>query len=483
MSCGSTRFRHWPGYVLLVLASLVVGCAKPREASPGRALLSPAALTGQPASNAAPLEADWPGPHWWRAFGPDDLDVLVQAALQRQPGLQVALARVRQAQAVLEGVRSDDQATLNLNLDISAQRFTENGLSPPALAGRHRLNNAVQWSARWEPDLGRMQPLLESAMGRERTAQAQAQAARMLLAAGVATRWTELARLVELQTLTERSLAQRQAMLGLVAQRQAAGLDTVLELRQAEGLIAQTRVELEALAEAAQRERHALAELSGQSPEALSALKPALAELRPVPLPEQIAADLLGRRADLVALRWTVASLEGDVALARVQFLPNVNLLAFAGLSSIGLGRLIDAGSRTYGVGPALRLPLFEAPRLQARLDEQQALRDGAVEAYNQALIAALREVADETASLLSIERQRQAQAQALAAAESAYALALQRYQAGLVNFLTVLTVENTVIAQRRLDAELKARELATGIALARALGGGYRTDTRPNSP
>jgi NodT family efflux transporter outer membrane factor (OMF) lipoprotein len=292
-----------------------------------------------------------------------------------------------------------------------------------------------------------------------------------------------LARLIEMQTLSERSLAQRETMLGLVAQRQAAGLDTVLELRQAEGLIAQTRVELEVLAESAQRERHALAELSGQVPQVLQALRPELAALRPVPVPDQIAVDLLGRRADLVALRHTVAALEGDVALARVQFLPNVNLLAFAGLSSIGLGKLLDLGSRTYGVGPALRLPLFEAPRLQARLDEQQALRDGAVEAYNQTLIAALREVADEVTSLMSIERQRRAQAQALSAAEAAYALATQRYQAGLANFLTVLTVENNVIAQRRLDADLKARELAAGIALARALGGGYRSDKRPNSP
>jgi NodT family efflux transporter outer membrane factor (OMF) lipoprotein len=328
-----------------------------------------------------------------------------------------------------------------------------------------------------------MQPLLESAIGRERAAQAQVQAARMLLATSIAARWTELARLIEMQTLSERSLAQRETMLGLVAQRQAAGLDTVLELRQAEGLIAQTRVELEVLAESAQRERHALAELSGQVPQVLQALRPELAALRPVPVPDQIAVDLLGRRADLVALRHTVAALEGDVALARVQFLPNVNLLAFAGLSSIGLGKLLDLGSRTYGVGPALRLPLFEAPRLQARLDEQQALRDGAVEAYNQTLIAALREVADEVTSLMSIERQRRAQAQALSAAEAAYALATQRYQAGLANFLTVLTVENNVIAQRRLDADLKARELAAGIALARALGGGYRSDKRPNSP
>ena len=76
--------------------------------------------------------------------------------------------------------------------------------------------------------------------------------------------------------------------------------------------------------------------------------------------------------------------------------------------------------------------------------------------------------------TLQSLERQQGAQAEAAAAAVSAYDLALQRYQAGLGNFLTVLTAQTNVLAQQRAVTELKGRHLAAEVALARALGGGY---------
>jgi outer membrane protein TolC len=160
--------------------------------------------------------------------------------------------------------------------------------------------------------------------------------------------------------------------------------------------------------------------------------------------------------------------------VARAQFYPNVNLMAFVGLSSIGLDRFVKSGSETYGAGPALRLPIFEGGRLRANLSARNAEVDAAVDGYNGALLRALREVADEVASLQSLERQSQAQADALQSAESAFDLARQRYQAGLGNFLVVLTAEGNVLAQRRAATDLKARHLNAEAALARALGGGY---------
>jgi outer membrane protein TolC len=127
-----------------------------------------------------------------------------------------------------------------------------------------------------------------------------------------------------------------------------------------------------------------------------------------------------------------------------------------------------------------LRLPIFDGGRLRANLGAKGAEVDAAVEGYNGALLRALREVADEVGSLQSLARQAQAQAQATAAADAAYALALQRYEAGLGNFLVVLTAETNVLAQRRAGTELKARQLAAEVALARSLGGGFRASTLP---
>jgi outer membrane protein TolC len=162
------------------------------------------------------------------------------------------------------------------------------------------------------------------------------------------------------------------------------------------------------------------------------------------------------------------------VAGAKAQFYPNINLVAFAGLSSIGLDRLFKSGSQQFGVGPAIRLPLFDAGRLRANLRGKAADLDAAVETYNGAVIAAVRDVADQIGSLQSIARQQTEQAQAQAAAEQAYDVAVQRYKAGLATYLAVLNAEASVLGQRRSATDLGARALDTQVALIHSLGGGY---------
>jgi NodT family efflux transporter outer membrane factor (OMF) lipoprotein len=460
-------------FALAVVSAAVLmlaGCASPATLPAPHAVLD-AHAAGAVDGTASP----WPAAHWWSGWGDRRLDALVEQALADQPGLQTAQVRVRQAQAAVDAAGAARQPQVNLSVDLTDQRFTQHGLFPPPLAGATKWNNSAQFGASWELDLfGRERAALDAAVGQLRAAQADAQAARVLLAGNVAAGYFGLARLVEARALADEALEQRRQVLALVRQRISAGLDTNVELRQAEGLIAQNQAEIEALDESIARARHALAELTGQGPHALDDLAPKLATVHEVALPAAVPADLIGRRADLVAQRWRVEAATREVAAARAQFYPNVNLVAFAGLSSLGLSNFIDAGSRTYGIGPALRLPIFEGGRLRANLNAKGAEADAAVDAYNNALLRALREVADEVTSLRAIERQQHAQAEALVAAESAYDLALQRYRAGLGNFLVVLTAQTNVIAQRRAASELKSRHLGAEAALARALGGGF---------
>jgi NodT family efflux transporter outer membrane factor (OMF) lipoprotein len=285
----------------------------------------------------------------------------------------------------------------------------------------------------------------------------------------------QLARLQDQRAVTERALAQRGEILGLIRQRVQAGLDTNVELRQGEGAIPELRQQLEALDEQSALTRHALAALTVQPPDALDTLAPRLQAVQALPLPAAVPADLLGRRADVEAARLRIEAASGDLRRARSDFYPSVNLVAFAGFSAIGgLDRLLEAGSRQYGVGPALHLPIFDAGRLRANYRGKAADLDAAVDAYNGAVLDAVKDVADQLASLQSIDRQQREQVAAQGAAESAYELSLQRYRAGIGPYLNVLIAEGNVLAQRRSGADLKARALDTQVALMRALGGGY---------
>jgi NodT family efflux transporter outer membrane factor (OMF) lipoprotein len=464
---------------VLATAALVAGCASTAGVTPSSHSMLTPSQTG-----AAAVDTAWPRTDWWITWGDPQLDALVAKALVSQPSLQTVQARLTQAQAAVDAAGAARSPQVSGAVDLTDQRFTKNGLVPPPLAGALRWNNSATINASWELDLfGRQRATIDSAIGQLRATQADAQAARVLLAGNVASAYVNLGRLIEARAISQQALQQREQTVSLVGQRIQAGLDTNVERRQAEGLVAQIRVDIEAADEAIARSRHALAELTGQGPQALADLSPRLALVKGTPLPAGLSADLLGRRADLVAQRWRVEAALKDVDVARAQFYPNVNLVAFVGLSSIGLDNFVESGSATYGAGPALRLPIFEGGRLRANLSARHADVDVAIDGYNATLLRALREVADELSSLQSLERQQQAQDEALVSAESAYDLAVQRYRSGLGNFLIVLTAESNVLAQRRAVVDLKARHLSAEAALARALGGGYEGDAAAPTP
>ena len=395
------------------------------------------------------------------------------------PTLKLAQARLARAQAAMDAAGAALRPQVNGALDLTRQRYTENGMVPPPIAGSVRNTGTLQLSAGWELDFfGRNQAALDAALGSTRAAQADAQAARVLLASNVARAYLQLARANDQLGVAKRTLAQREQALGLVQDRVRAGLDTQLELRQSEGALPEARLQMEAMAEQAELAQHALAALTGRGNRTPVSVQPSLAALKAAAMPVQLPADLLGQRPDVVAARWRVEAAGHDVKNAKAQFYPNINLVTFAGLSSMGLGRLLEAGSAQWGVGPALRLPIFDAGRLRANLRGKTADLDAAVESYNATVLDAIRDAADQIASGQSIARQQAEQRAAQDSAEGAYQIAVQRYQAGLGTYLHVLAAETAVLSQRRLAVDLTARALDTQVGLMRAFGGGYRDDT-----
>jgi NodT family efflux transporter outer membrane factor (OMF) lipoprotein len=448
----------------------LVGCASPSGISPSAKLTAPATLGADTTTAIAAVSSDW-----WRGFDDATLDDLIARATAGNPSLRVAAARSAHAAANTAAADANRSPQVTGSVDVVRQRFSENSLYPPPLAGSVRNTATAQLNGYWELDFfGRNRAQLDAAIGAERAAIADADAARVLLAVNVARTYVQLARLDEQRDVLVRALEQREEMYSLTNQRVSAGLDTAVELRQSEGLRPETRQQIEATDEQIALARHALAALLAEPPQTFDTLAPKISALRPIAIPEVVPADLVGRRADVVAARWRVEAAAGDVAAQRAQFYPNVNLTAFLGLSTLGLDRLLRAGSEQWGVGPAISLPIFDAGRLRAGLSGRTADLDAAVEIYNGTLVDAIHDVADQISSTRSVAGQQREESAALASAEAAYDLATQRYRAGLGSYLTVLNAESNVIVQRRLATDLRARALDSQMLLVRALGGGY---------
>ena len=478
--CGSRAHaaaRTMTTLVLAVASMLVMalgGCASSRGIEPRSTLSSAAALGADAPAGTAEVDADW-----WRGFEDPVLAELIARATAGNPSLRVATARSARAAANAASARANDGPQLSGSVDASRQRYSGNGLYPPPIAGSIRNSATAQLNGSWEIDFfGRNRAQLDSALGAERATLADADAARAVLAVNVGRAYVQLARLIEQREVLQRSLAQKSEVLSLIRQRYGAGIDTAVELRQGEGALPETRQQIESGDEQIALSRHAIAALLAEPPQNFEALSPRLAAVQAVAVPERVPADLIGRRADIVASRWRVEAAIGDVRVARAQFYPNVSLSAFIGLSSLGFDRLLRTGSEQYGIGPAIRLPIFDSGRLRAGLSGRTADLDAAVETYNATLVDAIHDVADQISSVRAVERQQREQAAAQAAAESAYDIATQRYRAGLGTYLTVLGAETNVITQRRLTTDLTARALDAQVLLVRSLGGGYLSNT-----
>lgn len=479
----SSRHRAHPALTSLFAASALcaalalAGCASqgPDHAAPAQLGASELGLSLDPTANAALPEANW-----WTALGDSQLNTLIAQALQGNPSLAASNARFDKAAALATATSTATDVRGTLGADATRQRYTANGMIPAPIAG-HVYNSAnLQAGLSWAPDFfGKHSAELQSALGQARAAKADSAAAANQLAAQLASSYVALARLIEQKNVAQRTLYQRQALLNLSQQRTQAGLDSQVELTQAQAGLPDARTQIEMLAEQITLARRTIAVLCAQAPDAQAALSPQLSALKLQSVPQVLGADLLGRRPDVVAARWRVEAASSGIDAAKADFYPDVNLTAFVGLNSLGFNQLFQASSRQMGVTPALRLPIFEGKRLRAQLRGKQADLDTAIAQYNGVVLDAVKQAGDAIASTQSLERQQVLQAESLSKAERAYDFAVQRYRAGLATQITVLNTETQLISQRRLAVDLRARELDTRVALMAALGGGWQDSSQ----
>jgi NodT family efflux transporter outer membrane factor (OMF) lipoprotein len=464
--------------LLSLFAIMLLGaCASTHQLRPEAALVPANRLQMHQSLTGTAIDAAaWPKAQWWTAYGDTQLNDLITEALAGSPGLRIAEARTRSALAQVAAADSARAPSIGSSGQAVRGRFSEHGLFPPPYAGNWDTLALLTGTLSWQLDFwGKNRAAYESAVGTERAAEVDAQAARLTLAANIAHVYAQLEEdSLQLQ-VARQTLEQREQVLALTRDRNAAGLDSRLELTQAQAAVPAAREQIDALEESAARTRHVLAALAGAGPDrSLSIHDPTVAVVVQPELPSSVPAELLGHRPDLVAQRWRVEAASQGIREATAEFYPNVDLLAFVGLQNLGSTNLFSAANRQYGVAPAFTLPLFDAGKRRAKLAAQDAAYDAAVEQYNQLMTDALREVVDALTSMDSLRRQRGEERDALANAQEAYDLSVLRYREGLGNYLQVLSAESQLLAQRSLEAQLQARSLDLSVDLVQALGGGF---------
>jgi multidrug efflux system outer membrane protein len=425
------------------------------------------------------LPADaWPAEQWWLAYGDPQLNGLIASALKDNPSLAVVQARVTGARAIVTAERADEGASVGLATGLNRQRYSSNGFFPPPIGGEYFNDANVQVRASYDVDWwGKHRSLVAAALGEENARRAEAAQAAQAIAASVAQSYFRLqmlwARQDNVQALAS---VQREIVAGRKA-RIAHGLATDEQLRSAELDLGVLEEQSARLATQAQREREVLRALTGADTGALSGL----ARARPAPaanaLPRELGMELLARRPDLQAARWRVEAQLGRVAASEAAFRPDINLVGALGLDAVSLGKLLRWPSRTPLLGATLDLPLFDSGRLKASLGVARSNRDELVAEYNEAVLGAVREVAQEGATLQGLEQEARTHQAALDASRKLVDSAEARMRRGLLERAGMLQAKMTLLRQQDTDLQLIDARLQTQVALVKALGGGYHAN------
>jgi NodT family efflux transporter outer membrane factor (OMF) lipoprotein len=420
----------------------------------------------------------WPKEDWWRDFGDPQLDQLIAEAVANSPSMAEAAARVELAKAQAINARAALLPSVGAIGAVQDTRISQN-IGLPAKGEWDWLGTTLL-SGSFEIDFwGKNHAALKATTSEAQAAQADAAAARLTLAAQVASAYADFARLEVNRDLAASALQVRTDARDLVVVRLKAGTAPKQAMDQAESGVQAATAQLQSVDEAIALARHMIAVLVGTGPDRGDRITPpALIHRRSPELPNDLPLELVGRKPELVAARWRAEAAAQRIHQAKAAYYPNVNLMAVFGVESMGLDKLFEQRSELGSVGPAISVPIFEGGRLEAGYRGARAEYDFAAASYRDVLLQSLKAAADAVASLKALPGQTQATNAAEARAQSAYDLTKLRYEGGLADFDAVLISENALIAARDQAATLRLRGFQLDIALAKALGGGFSGTT-----
>lgn len=462
---------------VLCFCLLLAGCADPGQQKPSQPLLNIAELdVGKDIRDSGVSPRKILGDQWWAVFADPMLDRLVTASLADAPSLQLARARIDQAQGEAGVANAAPRPNLGFMSQLLRSQESSNYKTDSTNAGVWHTDGQVLLQAGYNLDLwGQNRALNEAALGNLRASQAEESVARLALVSSIVDTYFALNGVYSDLSIVERNLAQRQNILSLSEQRLSSGLGTRVDVVRAKGPIPVLEADKQRLLGLARSYQYRLAALAGKGPGwgEQWGRDPRFSNLSvDVSLPSELPAALIGGRPDVLAQRLKVEVQAKRIGAARAAFYPNINLVAFAGFQSFGFQTLLDKGSRTFGAGPAITLPLFDAGNLRSELQIENAAYAQAVATYNQTLVNAMAEIAGRVSQLQVLKLRQQKLEQGLAVAEQAYQLEVLRYRQNLTDFLHVLDTQTQVLDIQMTLSTLRTSVLQNHAGLLQALGG-----------
>lgn len=404
---------------------------------------------------------------WWTNFGSRELDTLMQQALDANHDLRAGVYRVEQSRAALK------IAGARLLPGADASAGASRSRSEPA-SGKTNYATGLRAGAgiAYELDLfGANRASVEAAKAGLNGAQFDQDALALVIMGDVAQGYFNLVNLRERLRVADQNLDNAREVLRIVQARFDAGRESALEVSRQKTALASSEAGRAALAEQAANAENALAVLLGQPPGQIRVEAASLEALDIPAIAPGVPSTLLERRPDIRAAEARLIAANADIGVARAAFFPNVTMGLDWSVAATGFG---DPASTALALASSLAMPIFQGGRLEAGVEQATARQKELVENYRQGVLTAFREVEDALIAVRTAEEREISLATAMREARASYSLTKQLYDAGSIDFQTLLDVQGTLLGAEDNHAQAKMDRLAAAVYLYLALGGGW---------
>lgn len=411
-----------------------------------------AALLGAPALAQAPVAEAPPAPvianaqaGWWHALGDPVLSALIAQGLEANHDIEQAHARIQRSRALLAGARANFWPSGSVGLQGRAAQASETEAPGLTRSDRRVHSVAAALDFSWEVDLfGRLGNQAGAAGHRVQASEAQLRAVRLAVSAEIANAYFALAGAREQLDLARTVAANREGTLRLVAARAGGGLAAPIDEVRARADLEAARSDIPPLEADARVATHRLAVLTGQSPSGFTLPIAATVSPAAVALPMPASEAWLAQRPDIQEIEAELRARALDVKAVRAEFYPRLSVSGVLGFVAGSVSAIGSGGSLSWLGAPSLLAPLFDRPRIEARLAGAKAGQKEALATYRQRLLVATEEVENALARYTAGRQQFQNLLQRTRLAGEAERLSRLRYQAGAADLLELLDAQRT---------------------------------------
>ena len=453
--------------LLALTLSLLAGCTVGPDYVPPETELPETFRASVPDADLAPEMLA----RWWTRLDDPMLDELLERATTANLDLRRAEAQLRQARAQRRVTGSTLLPTVTAS--GGAQRSES---SAEAGSGARTDLYSTGFDASWELDLFGGRRRTQEAADADLQARVEDQRTTLVsVLSEVALNYVDLRLAQRRREVARENVALQERTLEIVRAQYDSGVVNRIDLDRAVANLQTTRAELPRIEQVVTQATNRLSVLVGEMPGTVTELDAD----RPIPQPDidvavGIPADLLRRRPDIRGAERRLAAETARVGAAMAEFYPKLSLSGSVGLDALDLGSLLGADASRFALGLAGSLPVFNAGRLRAQLEVQDAVQEQALIAYEAAVLGAVEEVENAIVALAQEQVRRATLAEAFAAAERAEAVASTRYEAGAEPFLSVLDAQRSRLSAQDTLTASEAAVTSNLIRLYKALGGGW---------